>query len=233
MAKMDELFHTGHRERLRQKLLDGKLMGAEKLELLLTYAIPRRDVRVLARTLIDNFGGVYFVLSASYEELMRVPGVGHNVAVLIRLFHELSLVSYRERAMRSDYMTDEKFIRDYCRKLVADATVEEFHVLYLDGKRRLISEETHSRGTFNQADVYPREVARRALSLNAIYVILAHNHPVSDNNFSSDDAEATSRLEACLNTFGIGLIDHYVVASGGIVYSMRETPFLNKSSFFK
>ncbi len=233
MPKTDELFHAGHRERLKQKLLEGKLTGPEKLELLLTYAIPRRDVRVLARTLIEKFGGVYFVLSAPYEELIRVPGVGHNTAVAIRLFHELSLVSYQERAVRADYMTDDKFIRDYCRRLVSGATVEEFHVLYLDGNRRLITEETHSRGTFDQTDVYPREVARRALSLNAIFVILVHNHPVSDDNFSADDATATSRIEACLNTFGIALIDHYVVTSGGIVHSMRATPFLNKSSFFK
>lgn len=233
MPKTDELFHAGHRQRLKQKLLDGKLTSCEKLELLLTYAIPRRDVRVLSRTLIERFGGVYFVLCAPYEELIRIPGVGHNVAVVIKLFHELSLVSYQERAVRDDYLTDDRFIRDYCRRLVSGKTVEEFHVLYLDGNRRLITGEIHSRGTFNQADVYPREISKRALSLNAIYVILVHNHPVSDNNFSSDDAEATSRLEICLNTFGIALIDHYVVTSNGVVHSMRETPFLNKSSFFK
>ena len=233
MPKTDELFHSGHRERLKQKLLDGRLTGYEKLELLLTYAIPRRDVRPLARTLIEKFGGVYFVLCAPYEELISVPGVGRNVAIAIKLFHELSLVSYQERAESNNYLSDDKFIRDYCRRLVAGKTVEEFHILYLDGDSRLIKADVHNRGTFNQVDIYPREVARRALSLNAISVILVHNHPVSDNTFSSDDAETTSHIEKCLNMFGITLVDHFVVTSKGIVHSLRSTPFLNKSSFFK
>ncbi len=233
MPKTDELFHSGHRERLKQKLLDGKLAAYEKLELLLTYAIPRRDVRPLARSLIEKFGGVYFVLCAPYEELVSVPGVGRNVAIAIKLFHELSLVSYQERAETGKYLSDDKFIHDYCRSLVAGKTVEEFHVLYLDGNSRLIKHEIHNRGTFNQADVYPREVARRALGLNAVSVILLHNHPVSDNSFSLQDAEITSLLEECLNMFGISLFDHFVVTSNGIVHSMRATPFLNKSSFSK
>ncbi|MBQ2017009.1 MAG: RadC family protein [Alphaproteobacteria bacterium] len=233
MSKSDELFHNGHRDRLKQKLLNGKLAGYEKLELLLTYAIPRRDVRPLARTLIQRFGGVYFVLCAPYEELLRVPGVGPGVATIIKLFHQLSLVSYQERAENGQYLSDDKFIRDYCRALVAGKPVEEFHVLYLDGNSRLIMHEVHNRGTFNQADVYPREVARQALSINAVSVILVHNHPVSDNSFSYDDAETTSLIEKCLNMFGISLVDHFVVTSNGTVHSMRATPFLNKSSFFK
>ncbi len=233
MLKTDELFHCGHRERLKQKLLDGKLTGAEKLELLLTYAIPRRDVRPLARALIEKFGGVYFVLHAPYEDLIQVPGVGRNVAIAIKLFYELTLDSYQERAKKGKYLSDDKFVRDYCRELVANKSVEEFHILYLDGDSRLIKSEIHNRGTFNQVDVYPREVARKALSLNAISVILVHNHPVSENDFSSDDAETTSYVEKCLNMFGIALIDHFVVTSNGVVHSLRATPFLNRSSFFK
>ena len=233
MPKSDELFHHGHRERLKQKLLDGKLTGYEKLELLLTYAIPRRDVRPLARSLIQHFGSVYFVLCAPYEELIRVPGVGPAVATIIKLFHELSLVSYKERAETGDYLYDEKFVRDYCRELVSGHPKEEFHILHLDGNMRLIKHEMHNQGTFNQADVYPREVARKALSLNAVNVILVHNHPVSDNSFSSDDIETTLLVEQCLNVFGIVLVDHYVVSANGIVHSMRASPFFNKSSFFK
>ena len=233
MPKTDELFHNGHRERLKQKLLDGKLTGAEKLELLLTYAIPRRDVRPLARTLIEKFGGVYFVLRAPYEELISVPGIGRSATIVIKLFHELLLDSYQERAKKGRYLSEDKFIRDFCRELVADKKVEEFHILYLDGDSRLISAEVHNRGTFNQVDIYPREVARKALSLNAISVILVHNHPVSENEFSSDDAETTSYVEKCLNMFGITLVDHFVVTSNGTVHSLRATPFLNKSSFFK
>lgn len=233
MPKTDELFHSGHRERLKQKLLDGKLTSAEKLELLLTYAIPRRDVRPLARTLIEKFGGLYFVLRTPYEDLIQLPGVGHSTAILIKLFHELTLDTYQERAKKGKYLSEDKFIRDFCRELAVNKSVEEFHVLYLDGDSRLILSEVHNRGTFNQVDIYPREVARKALSLNAIGVILIHNHPVSENEFSSEDAQTTSHIEKCLNMFGIALVDHYVIASNGTVHSLRATPFLNKSSFFK
>ena len=118
-------------------------------------------------------------------------------------------------------------IRDYCRKLVASATVEEFHVLYLDGKRRLISEETHSRGTFDQADVYPREVARRALSLNAIYVILVHNHPCGNTNPSISDVKASNECIKAFDVIGIELLDSIIV-SGKQCRSLKDEGYLKK-----
>ena len=216
MSKSDELFHNGHRDRLKQKLLNGKLAGYEKLELLLTYAIPRRDVRPLARTLIQHFGGVYFVLCAPYEELIKVPGVGPGVATIIKLFHQLSLVSYQERAENGQYLSDDKFVRDQCRALVAGKTVEEFHVLYLDGNSRLITHEIHNRGTFNQADVYPREVARKALSINAVNVILVHNHPSGNTKASNEDKQMTALLYEATKQVGIKMQDHFIVSSKGI-----------------
>lgn len=231
MPKTDPEFHSGHRSRLKQKLLDGKLTGYELLELLLTYAIPRRDVRPLAHSLVKKFGSVYSVLHASFDELISVSGIGHGAATIIKLANELISVSYKERAEAGTYLADDKFIRDYCRNLVAGKPVEEFHVLYLGNDRRLLFDEIHSHGTINQSAVYPREISRKALQLNAISVILVHNHPVSENNFSSEDTAITSIIEACLNSFSISLIDHFLVTSNGIVHSLRASPWLNKSSF--
>lgn len=230
MANTELLFHLGHRARLKEKLLDGKLVGYELLELLLTYAIPRRDVRPLARRLIEKFGGVYRVLHTSYEDLLTVDGVGPAVATIIKLAHELIFVSYTERAISGKYLADDKFVRDYCRHLVSGKTVEEFHVLYLGNDSRLLLDETHSRGTIDESAVYPREISRKALQLNAISVILVHNHPLSDNDFSHADADLTSLIEERLNSFNISLIDHFLVTANGVVYSMRASPWLKRSS---
>ncbi len=232
MADADKMFYAGHRERLKQKLQDDKLTSYEKLELLLTYAIPRRDVRPLARALINQFGGVYFVLTAPYEDLVRVNGVGHNTALLIRLVSELMLVSYRERVDRGQSLLNPVVLQEYCRRLVVGKPVEEFHVLYFGNEMRLLDDELHSRGTIDYSDVYPREILRRALALNAINVVLVHNHPLSDNSFSTEDVALTEAIEKKLNEFNIGLWTHYVVTSTGIVHDIRASAWLNKSSFF-
>ena len=128
----DPLFHAGHRERLKEKLLDNKLTSYEKLELLLTYAIPRRDVRPVARTLLKRFRSVYCVLNATIEDLETVPGVGRNTALLIHLVHELMMISYREQMEDGDVLVDPGVIKEYCRKMLIGKSVEEFHVLYLE-----------------------------------------------------------------------------------------------------
>ncbi|MBE6457982.1 MAG: DNA repair protein RadC [Alphaproteobacteria bacterium] len=232
MAQPDSLFHTGHRQRLKEKFLDGKLTETEQLELLLTYAIPRRDVRVLSRQLIERFGNVYGVLHAPYSELTSIPGVGHSVAVLLKLFHELMLVSFHNRAERGKYLSDPKFRVEYCRTLLANKPVEEIHVLYLGPDYKLLQEETHSRGTINETAMYVREIAHRAMNLRAVHVLLAHNHPMSNNKFSQPDIEMTNALDAALTVFGIQLLDHLLVTSNGVVHSFRETVWLDSASFF-
>lgn len=229
MPNTDILFHTGHRERLKEKLLDGQLADYEKLELLLTYAIPRRDVRPLARQLIQKFGSIYLVLRTPIEELMTVPGIGRNTAILIKLFYELDLVSYKNRACSGTYLSDEKFMHEYCRNILAGKMVEELHVLYLGNDRRLLLDETHTRGTINQTAAYPREIARKSIQLNAISVILAHNHPVSDNKFSYDDVELTTMIQSALQPIGVVLVDHLLVTSTGIVHSFMSSPWINHS----
>ena len=153
MPKSDPLFHAGHRERLKEKLLDDKLTSYEKLELLLTYAIPRRDVRPAARALIARFRSVYGVLHASIEDLQTVSGIGHNTALLIHLVHQLMLISHREQLSDGNVLADPNVTKEYCRKNLVGKCVEELHIMYLDTKFRLIDDETHSRGTIDQSEI--------------------------------------------------------------------------------
>lgn len=232
MTKSDDLlFHAGHRERLKERLLDGKLVSYEKLELLLTYAIPRRDVRPLARALIARFGNVYLVMSASVPDLMSVPGVGRSAAILIKLMHELFIVSHTEQITEGKILSDPAVIHAYCRRILTGKPVEELHILYLGPHQRLLLDETHSVGTIDYSDAYPREIARKALSLNSVSIIIAHNHPVSDNTFSRDDINLTKMLEAQLSIFNISLHDHYLVTGSGNVISYRNCPWAGTDSF--
>lgn len=233
MAIDDALFHAGHRERLKAKLLDGKLTSYEKLELLLTFAIPRRDVRPLARRLVQKFRSVYFVFTAPIEELESVSGVGRSTAILIHLVHELMLVSYREKLADGTVLADTAFIKEYCRQLLSGKQVEEFHVMYLGKNNILLLDDTHSVGTLDYSAAHPREIARKALQLNAISVILAHNHPMSDNGFSRQDIELTDSVSQHLKLAHATVLDHLLVSGTGIVTSYRESAWVNSSLFIK
>ncbi len=226
MPDTDEKFYAGHRERLRAKLLDGKLTDNEKLELLLAYAIPRRDVRPLARSLVQRFGGVYKVFNASVDELVACKGIGHNTAVFIKLVKEIMTVNYKGQMKDMPVFHDEKILHNYCRMVLANKRVEELHLLYLDHNLQLISDETHSTGTFNTSLVYPREIARRALELNARSVVMVHNHPMSDHAFSQDDLDSTQLVISVLKSLEIEFYDLILVA-GEKVFSMRTYyPFI-------
>lgn len=229
--KFDTSFRAGHRERLRAKLESNKLTSYEKLELLLTYAIPRRDVKPIAHALLNRFGGIYKILHADLDALETVPGVGHNTALLIHLVHELIHVSYLERLADGAVLQNQEVVEQYCRNMLIGKSVEEFHVLYLDHDYRLIQDDMHSRGTAHQSSAYPREIAKRAAVLNASFVILAHNHPMSANTFSTDDIVLTDKIKEELSNLDIKYFDHYLVCGNGVIHSMEREQWLRKSSF--
>ena len=223
MPDKDENFYAGHRDRLRAKFLDGKLTDYEKLELLLAYAIPRRDVRPLARGLIKEFGSVYQVLSAPLDKLQNVKGIGHNTAVFIKLVLEMMNINFMGYLRGTPIFHDETVLHNYCRTIIAGKPVEELHVLYLDGNLQLIADEVHTTGTVDKSAVYPREIAKHALEHNARSVVMVHNHPTSMNKFSLDDVEITDQVRAALASLEIGFYDHLLVTSDGLVYSARKS----------
>ena len=218
----DLSLRAGHRERLRKNFLEGKLADYEVLELLLSYAIPRRDVRPLARMLFKKFGGMYPILSASIDELCKVHGMGLNTAIFIKTIQTIMLEGYRSRALNDSqiFQTREQ-IFNYFKLMLGGKSVEEMHILYLDVNYRLIKDELHSVGSNDDAAIYPTEVAKHAVQYDAQIVALIHNHPREHASFSSEDIAVTRAIVQKLNAVGIQLYDHFVV-SGDILYAMRD-----------
>ncbi len=229
MIKNDELqsLQNGHRARLRKKFLDGQLADYEILELLLTYSIPRRDVRILARQLYKKYASIPNLLAEPIESLMENEGIKENTAVLFKVIHKILELEYKSVLVKGPIFHDVASLIGYCRTLVAGKQVEEFHVLYLDSQNGLIKETLHSTGTRDWASVYVREVVKQALDLNAQGVLLLHNHPTPHVSFSKDDIEITKTLELALSQVDITLHDHLLV-SGDLFYSARNLGLLDK-----
>lgn len=227
MINKEELqsLQQGHRTRLRKKFLAGQLADYEILELLLTYAIPRRDVRMLARQLYKKYGNIHMVLSAPMEELIKNEGIKENTVTFFKLIHKIAEMDYKITFDTQPIFHDHQKLENYCKLLLADKKIEEFHVFYLDSKYKLLEDELHSSGTIDWAAVYIREIIKKALDLNAQSVVLLHNHPSACTSFSSQDIEITQELENSLARLGINIYDHLLV-SGDIVYSARNMHFL-------
>ncbi len=227
-TEQDTSLHQGHRARLRQKFLDGKLADYEILELLLTYLIPRQDVRILSRQLYKKYGGLYQLFSAPFESLVQNKGVKENTAVFFKLMHKLLELEYKCVLDSAPVFHNYEKLENYCKLQLAGKNIEEFHVLYLDTQFKLQEDELHSTGTNDWAAVYIREIIKKALNKNIKYIVLLHNHPTPYMSFSSQDIQLTQELESALNNLDIGLYDHLLV-SGDVVYSARNLHLLNNT----
>lgn len=228
MIKTEELqsLQQGHRARLRKKFLDGQLVEYEMLELLLTYAIPRRDVRTLSRQLYKKYGSVYNLLSAPMESLTSNEGIKESTATLFKLIHKLTQMEYKYILDTKPIFHEFENLENYCKSILVGKTVEEFHVFYLDSQFKLLEDQLHSSGTIDWAAVYIREIVKHALDLNAQSIVLLHNHPSTYTSFSSQDIQLTQELQNALSKLGVGLYDHLLV-SGDVVYSARNMHLLD------
>ncbi len=227
MIKQEDLqsLQSGHRARLRKKFLDGQLTEYEILELLLTYAIPRRDVRTLSRQLYKKYGSIHSLLSAPLESLMENDGIKENTATFFKVIHKLMELEYKSALDNSPIFHNYEKLENYCKVLLSGKPVEEFHVLYLDSQYKLIKDELHSSGTIDWAAVYVREIVKNALYMNAHSIVMLHNHPSAYTSFSSQDIAITQELETALEKLGITLYDHLLV-SGDVIYSARNMHLL-------
>ncbi|MBN1324848.1 MAG: RadC family protein [Alphaproteobacteria bacterium] len=221
MNSKDVSYRLGHRERLRKKFSDGKLVDYELLELLLTYAIPRCDVHQLARELIDNYGSLYNIITTPYESLLKNKGIKENTAIFIKSIHEIMMRGMKNYLSDKPIFHDYQKLSEYCKLMLHGKNVEEFHILYLDSEYKLLFDDLHSSGTTDWAAVYPREILKRALELNAMSIVMLHNHPQSQTSFSLADIEITTELRNILKSVNIDLFDHLLV-SGNIVYSAKN-----------
>lgn len=211
--------YVGHRERLRERALGGGLSALpdyEVLELILFRAIPRGDVKPLAKQLLARFGSVSGVLGASVEELKTVPGVGPAVALDLKLVQEVALRTGREAVGKRAVISSWSALLAYVKTALAHEAREQFRVLFLDKKNQLIADEVMNRGTVDHAPVYPREVMRRALELSASAVILVHNHPSGDPTPSSADIDMTRQVMEAARALRIAVHDHLVVGRQGV-----------------
>ena len=219
-------FRAGHRKRLLDKFTElPHITDAELLELLLTYAIPRIDVKPIVRALINKFGSYGKIINASIEDLLRIQGIGQSTAVFIKALHAGTLRDYVSTMKDSPVFHKYEILENYCKMTLADKSIEEFHVIYLDKNNQLIQDDAHSIGTVDHAVAYPREILKRALELNACHIILLHNHPSGSPIFSADDIRITKAVQTILNNINIDLHDHLLVADGK-VFSAKAMNFI-------
>ncbi len=217
-AKTPKPHYLGHRDRLRDRAaatLDA-LPDYELLELHLFRAIPRGDVKPLAKALIARFGSLAAVLAASPAELKTVAGVGEAVARDLKLLHQTALRVGREAVGRRTVITSWSQLLAYVKLALAHEPREQFRVLFLDKKNQLIADELMNRGTVDHAPVYPREVVRRALELSSSAVILVHNHPSGDPTPSAADIQMTREVVEAGRPLRVAVHDHLVVGRDGV-----------------
>ncbi len=218
------LGHVGHRERLRDRFVEGgpaAMPDYELLEMVLFRAIKRGDTKPIAKALIARFGTFAEVISAEPERLMEVKGVGPNVATEIKLIQAAALRLSRGQVLNRPVLSSWNAIIDYCRAAMAFNEVESFRLLFVDKRNQLIADEVQQTGTVDFTPVYAREVFKRALELSATAIIMIHNHPSGDPTPSLADIEMTKKIAVAGQAIGILVQDHIIIGRKGNV-SMRN-----------
>ncbi|WP_420547549.1 RadC family protein [Curvivirga sp.] len=204
----------GHRKRLRTRFLKdlGRAMeDYELLELILTQAIPRGDVKPLAKRLIASFKSYAGVLSATPEELQKVEGIGEAAVVAIKLSQQSALRLLKQEAFKGHILNNWQNLMDYLQAAMGREKVEQLRILYLNQKNHLIADEVQNIGTVNHTPLYPREIVKRALDLSAVAIIIVHNHPSGDPAPSQEDIQITNMVKDAGNNLGIILHDHIII----------------------
>jgi len=210
--------YLGHRGRLRERFANGgadALPDYELLELVLFGAVPRGDMKPLAKELLRRFGSFADVIAAPRERLLEVKGVGDAIAMQLKVVEAAALRLSRTKLMNRPALSSWAALVDYCVAAMSRNPLEEFRVLFLDRKNALITDEVQGTGTIDHTPVYPREIVRRALEHSASAIILVHNHPSGDPTPSKADIEMTKEIVQAAKALRIAVHDHVVVARGG------------------
>jgi len=206
----------GHRRRLRERLLaagPAALADHEMLEIIL-FALPRRDTKPIARDLIERFGSFSGAIAAPVQELLGTEGLGEAGVASLKAVQAAALRLVRAEIVDRPLLNNWDRLMGYLNAALARERVEQFRVLFLDNRNRLLADEAQARGTVNHTPVYPREVVKRGLELHATALILVHNHPSGDPTPSREDIAMTQEIKAAAATLGIVLHDHIVIGNG-------------------
>ncbi len=210
--------HAGHRQRLKQRFADGgpeAMPDYELLELLLFGALPRRDTKPIAKRLLQRFGSFAEVINAPAERLKEVKGVGDAVVTQLKVVRASALRLMQKGILQRPVLTSWTAVLDYCRAAMGYESREQFRILFLDKKNRLIADEMQQQGTVDHTPVYVREVVKRALELSASAIILVHNHPSGDPAPSRADIDMTRQIVDAAKPLGIAIHDHIIVGRQG------------------
>ena len=227
---MERPHYHGHRKRLRERFLKSGMAGFaehEVVELLLTLAIPRRDVKLPAKALVERFGSLRGIMDAAPAELRSVEGIGDAAAVCLRVIRESAVLYLQQASEGSEVLSDPEQLRDFWRMQIGGLKHEVFAVGYLDSACRLLRNgiETLQEGTIDRAAVYPRRVVEAALKRQAAGLVLAHNHPNGDIQPSEQDKLVTRAIVLAAETIRLRVVDH-VIVSPEAVFSFRDAGLL-------
>lgn len=214
----------GHRKRLRERFLKGGEKSApdyELIELLLFGIIPRGDVKPLAKKLLQECGSLSGLLQADIAKLKSIQGVGEATIVTLKAVHEIASRSVWEEAINQPILQSWQAVVDYCRARMSHLTIEQFRLLFLDQKHKIIADEIQQHGTINCTPIFPREVVKRCLELGATSLIMVHNHPSGDPTPSEADIAITQKVMKATGEMDIRVLDHLIIGRFGHV-SLRE-----------
>jgi DNA repair protein RadC len=209
---------AGHRQRLKERFVAGgpeALPDYELLELVLFNAIPRRDTKPVAKRLIERFGSFAEVVNAAPERLKEVKGIGDAAVMQLKLVRAGALRLMQGGIMQRPVLASWTAVLDYCRAAMGFEAREQFRILFLDKKNRLIADEVQQEGTVDHTPVYVREIVKRSLELSASAIILVHNHPSGDPTPSRADIDMTKQIVDAAKPLGVAIHDHIIVGRQG------------------
>ena len=215
---------VGHRSRLRKRLFEQRgdsLQDYEVIEYLLGLAIPRKDMKPLAKQLLAHYGGLSGLLTADPQNIAQQPGMGETSVAALKVVQVAALRLLSEPVREQPVLASWQSLIDYLRADMAHLTIERVRTLYLNSKNMLIRDEVASDGSIDQAAIYTREVVRRAMDLGAAAIILVHNHPSGDSAPSRQDIAMTRDIMHAAKSFNISVHDHIIIGKDGFS-SMRS-----------
>jgi DNA repair protein RadC len=220
---------AGHRDRVRERFnrVGGEAFtDVELLEAVLHLAIPRKDTKDLAKLLLKRFGSFSGVLAAPRAQLAEFDGLGETTVTSLKVM-QAAAQRYARDQVSSDLpiLSSWAALIDYCRSAMAFEDIEQFRILFLDKKNRLIADEVQQKGTVDHTPVYPREVIKRSLELGATAIILVHNHPSGDPSPSNADVQMTRQIIDVAKPLGITVHDHIIIGKSGHA-SMKAQRFI-------
>lgn len=213
----EEPHYLGHRQRLKQRLVNSgpeSMADYELIELLLFTAIPRKDVKPLAKKLLAVFGNIANLINSGKERLLAIEGVNENVYLAFLLSRELINRTLREKILNHNIISSWDALLEYLRSTIGSLKIEQFRVLFLNKKNVLIADETMAIGTIDRAAVYPREIIKRALFHEAGALILVHNHPSGTCKPSKGDIDITDKIVQACSSINIPVYDHLIITAG-------------------